>query len=143
MFLSHALGWAAPLQIQMDGADTNRTSFCVGENVTLTCTVALFVHRWIIPGFTPDSNNGVTILANDPEVSIPPFQIEFVDVLESYPNIITSVSFIVSPDLEGLPITCSGTSDDPQSYTGSVLGETGGAYLSHVHHLNSQFASDI
>ena len=85
----------------------------------------------------------MALLANDPEVSLHPFLFEFVDVLESGPNIITSVSFIVSPDLEGLPITCSGPPEEPQSYTGSVLGETGGAYLSCVPHLNSQFASDI
>ena len=143
MSFSHALGWAAPLQIQVDGADTNRTSFCVEENVTLTCTVALNVHRWAISGFTPANTNGVTFIANDPEVSIPPFLFEFVDVLESGPNIITSVSFIVFPDLEGVPITCSGPPDEPQSYTGAVLGETFGGYLSCVPHLNSQFASDI
>ena len=127
--------------MQVDGVNTTRTAFCVGENVTLTCTVPSNTHRWAIPGLTP--GNGVALLANDPEVSIPPFLFEFVDVLESGPNIVMSVSFIVFPDLEGLPITCSGPPDDAQSYTGSVLGETGGAYLSCVHHLIGQFASDI
>ena len=141
MSLSHALGLAAPLQIQVDGVDTNRTAFCVGENVTLTCTVAANRHRWKIPDST--MGNGLTLFTNDPEVSIPPFLFEFVNVVENGSAIITSVSYTVFPDLEGVSITCLDGLSEPQTYTGAVLGETSGGYMSCVHHLISRFASDI
>ena len=144
MSLSHALGWAAPLQIQVDGVNTTRTAFCVGENVTLTCTVASSAHRWNIPGFT--INNGVAFfLESDSAVSVNQSHNEIILDIKSGTDLITSASFIVFPEVEGLVFTCSYPSSmvPPQTYTGAVLGETSGGYMSCVHHLISRFASDI
>ena len=129
MSLSHALGWAAPLQIQVDGVNTTRTAFCVGENVTLTCTVlSMSIHRWSIPGYT--GINGALVVAPFAPASLGPFLLELVDAPPDM-NILSLLSFTIFPGLEGLPITCSDNDRvEEQTYTGAVLGEASRGYLS-------------
>ena len=129
MSLSHALGWAASLQIQVDGANTTRTAFCVGKDVTLTCTVAsMSIHRWFIPGYT--DINGVIVVAPFAPASLGLFLLDLVDSPPDM-NILSSLSFTVFPGLEGFPITCSDNDrEEEQTYTGAVLGEASREYLS-------------
>ena len=126
MSLSHALGWAAPLQIQVDGVNTTRTAFCMEENVTLTCSVpSMNTHRWFIPGYT--DSNGAIVIPPINSASLGPFLLELVD---SLPVILSSLSFTVFPGLEGVIITCSDNERfEEQTYTGAILGEASGGYL--------------
>ena len=101
MSLSHALGWAAPLHIQVDGVNTTRTVFCVGDDITLTCTVPSVVHVWTVPGY--ESN--AAIVARSSAFSFAPFLLEFESILPNS-DIISSLSFIVISDLDGITITC-------------------------------------
>ena len=128
MSLSHTSGWAALLQMQVDGVSTTRTAFCVGENVTLTCTVpSMIIHRWFIPGHT--GSNGLLVVAPFDPASLGPFLLELVDTPPDM-NILTSLSFTVFPGLEGVDITCSDNIRiEELTYTGDVLGEASGGYL--------------
>ena len=129
MSLSYELGQAAdPLQIQVHDVNTTRTAFCVGENVTLTCTVpSVIIHRWFIPGHT--GINGAIVASPFAPASLGPFLLELVDTPPDM-NILTSLSFTVFPGLEGVNITCSDNNgDEEQTYTGDVLGEANGGYL--------------
>ena len=118
MSLSHTSGWAALLQIQVEGVNTTRTVFSVGENVTLTCTLTSAVHVWTVPRYV---NNAV--FASVPPHSIGPFLLENEEVFPM--DIRSSLSFTVFSDLGGVPITCSdGTgAQEPQTLTATVLGE--------------------
>ena len=64
----------------------------------------------------------MNFLANDYSVSRGPF---IFNVLDSNTNIITSASFIGSPGVNVVNITCTGVfAGSPQTYTGAILGET-------------------
>ena len=80
------------------------------------------VHLWNVPGYITDAGVlGVGMLP-----SVEPFMLVREDVLENS-NIISSLSFTVFPDLDGVTITCSDSTavaPETQTLTPTVLGKT-------------------
>ena len=106
----------------MDGVEFTGTGFCVGDNVTFSCTLPSFGHQWRGPGFT------VTITP----ASVVPFMRGTDDRLiftrlARLPNaIITSLSLIVYSGFDGATLTCSDALQiniETQTSSATVLGE--------------------
>ena len=119
--MSHALGWATPLQIEVDGVSTTRTNFCVGENVKITCTVASVVNVWLVPDYIPFAY----VVAVAMSKIKAPFTLSREEILPNS-NIISSLSFAVFSDLDGATITCTdGTAMalEVQTMIATVLGK--------------------
>ena len=112
MPVSDALGWASPFQMELDGVNTTRTNFCVGENLKITCTVASNKHLWIVPDYI----RGAVVLPSYVPGTKIQFRLKREDVLPNL-DVISSLSFAVFSDLDGVTITCSNGSRDPETQT--------------------------
>ena len=97
--------------MQVDGVNATRTAFCVQENVILTCTLASIVHVWTVPGYIDDA----AVLGSTTTPTDAPFMLAREDVINS--NVISSLSFTVFPELDGVTITCSDGAVDPETQT--------------------------
>ena len=106
----------------MDGVKFTGTEFCVGDNVTFTCTLPSLGHQWRGPGFSV-----IIVPASDV-----PFRSRTDDRLiftrlGILPNgIITSLSLIVYSMFGGATLTCSDgiqVNTETQTSTATVLGE--------------------
>ena len=106
----------------MDGANFNGTEFCIGDNVTFTCTLPVFAHQWRGPLLSESITPGTDV----------PFMSRSDDRLiltrlRRLPNrIITSLSLIVYSEFDGATYICSDSLTiitETQTATATVLGE--------------------
>ena len=86
----------------MEGVAFSRTGYCVGDNVTFTCTLPLFGHQWNAPGF----DRGV-LTTTMPQTAGPDNRFTLAVVNSSASGIITSLSVKVYSGFNGANITCS------------------------------------
>ena len=106
----------------MDGVVFSGTGFCVGDNVTFTCTLPSFAHQWIGPGFSET----ITPVTDVPFMRGTDNRLIFTR-LGIHPNrIITSLSLVVYSGFDGATLTCSDgfqMNIETQTATATVFGE--------------------
>ena len=122
IFLFCALGWAASLQLQLNGVNSSTATFCVGERITLTCTVASSIHLWYVPGHL----NGHPLTRSSASHNFRLFRFNVVQVNPNW-EIKTSILMYVFDALNGSTITCVDglvtTNPETQTFTPTVLGK--------------------
>ena len=106
----------------MDGVNFSGTGFCVGDNVTFTCTVPINTHHWSGPGLseTVGAATVVPFLSGTDNQ----FILTRVDFQQSI--ISTSLSLTVYSGFDGVTLVCAdggGGNGDPQNFTATVLGK--------------------
>ncbi len=116
-----ALGWAAFLQLQLNGVNSSTATFCVGERITLTCTVASSIHLWYVPGHL----NGYHLTRSSSSHNFGLFRFYVVQVDPDWVK--TSIRMKVFDALNGSTITCVDglvtTNPEIQTFTPTVLGK--------------------
>jgi len=92
--------------VRLNGEVTSRTEFCVGNDLTLVCSIDnIGVYQWTVPGLV-EANDGTAIIGNA-AVTRNPNGLTF--TLEATRNNSTTMStlmFTVSDLLDGKRITC-------------------------------------
>ena len=63
------------IDIYVDGTFTDSARFCVGDNVTFTCTILAPEHQWSVDNPHLDGLNGYVTLSNDTAIQRGPFTI--------------------------------------------------------------------
>ena len=105
----------------MDGVEFTWTGFCVGDNVTFTCTLPLIAHQWNGPGF-----DRVLLATSTSVMGGPDDQFTLAVVNYSALGIVTSLSVLVYSGLNGASFNCSDgglLSTNMQTATATVLGK--------------------
>ena len=130
-----AIGWTVPLEVVVNGVLSYRTDFCVGEDIVATCTIPSTSHIWSVTGSL--SNVGLNAMLVGP-ITFGPFHLEVVDNRNSI-GIRSSISFRVSPDLDGVLLSCSNDNmnSEVQTLTVGVLGKSSVNYVGICYHVSS------
>ena len=97
----HALGWAATLEILVDGVATRRREFCVGENVKLVCSWLSVTHVWR----SPENFYTQLVFSKYRTYQMGPFIVRLEEYIQDT-RIISSLSFNASVSLNGIRVTC-------------------------------------
>ena len=106
----------------MDGVEFTGTGFCVGDNLTFTCTVSSLGHQWRGPSLSLTINPGSIV----PYMDGPDGRFILTRVGSQRSRIITSLSLIVYFGFDGATLTCADSLlvvEETQTSTASVLGE--------------------
>ncbi len=106
----------------MDGVEFNGTGFCVGDNVTFTCTVSSLVHLWTGPSLSVSISPGTVV----PFMGGPDGRFILTRVGNQTSVIITSLSLVVYSGFDATKLTCADgllVVEETQTSTATVLGE--------------------
>ena len=117
------LGWTNPLEVLVDGVEFTGTVFCVGDNVTFTCTVPSVAHQWSGPD---DLSVLIGPLSEVPLIRGTDDRFIWTRVGNQTSGLMTSLSLIVYSGFPGATLTCSDTiqmNSETQTATATVLGE--------------------
>ena len=118
-----AVDHTSALLVLIDERISNRTEFCVGENVTFICFLTSETHQWNVPGYIENPDG--TVNRTSQPVEFGPFITlrSFTDPRDI--DLSSSLSVIIFPEFQGTNITCSNfPSFTPQTLTNvQVLGE--------------------
>jgi len=94
------------LEMRLHGELTSRTEFCVGDNVTLVCSIDNIVtYQWTVPGLL-ESNSWAAVIGNPASSPNPNGQAFTLEATGPLPNTMSTLRFYVSDLLNGNNITC-------------------------------------
>jgi len=94
------------LEVRLNDEITSRREFCVGDQVTLVCSIDNTVtFQWLVPGLL-ESNNGAAVIGNPAITANTNGQAFTVGANGTAPNTTSTLMFTVSNLLDEKSISC-------------------------------------